>query len=137
MPIASTDEQLALQASIREWAKRAQSIDLVRGLEPGLLETGAGNSGQDGQAAERWSSLAELGVFALGLPAESGGAGGTPELAAALAQLTESLVPGPILPTLLAAQALTRSQDGAGAAPRSLRSQPARCRLRSRWTGAR
>ncbi len=99
MPIASTDEQLALQASIREWAKRTRSIDLVRGLEPGHLATRPDESGQDGQAAERWSSLAELGVFAIGLPAESGGAGGMPELAAALAQLTESLVPGPILPT--------------------------------------
>ncbi|HTA07340.1 MAG TPA: acyl-CoA dehydrogenase [Streptosporangiaceae bacterium] len=112
MPIASTDEQLALQASIREWAKRARSIDLVRALEPGQgIE-----SGDHGvEAAGRWASLAELGVLAVGLPAEVGGAGGAPELAAALAQLTESLVPGPILPTLLAAQALTRGQDGPAA----------------------
>jgi 3-oxochol-4-en-24-oyl-CoA dehydrogenase len=111
LPIASTDEQLALQGSIREWAKRAQSIELVRSLEPGSQNgDGTGHGGQDSQAAERWSSLAELGVFAIGLPAEAGGAGGAPELAAALAQLTESLVPGPILPTLLAAQVLTHSQ---------------------------
>ena len=45
----------------------------------------------------------ELGVFAIALPAAAGGAGGTvAELAAALEQLTESLVPGPVLPTLLA-----------------------------------
>ena len=36
MPIAATDEQLALQASIRDWAKRAGTLALVRGLEPGL-----------------------------------------------------------------------------------------------------
>ncbi|HTA04024.1 MAG TPA: acyl-CoA dehydrogenase [Streptosporangiaceae bacterium] len=115
MPIANTDEQLALQASIREWAKRARSIDLVRGLEPGReISTGTGD--HDVEAAERWASLAELGVFAVGLPAEVGGTGGAPELAAALAQLTESLVPGPLLPTLLAAQVLTRSV--AGEAPR-------------------
>ena len=43
MPIATTDEQLALQASIREWAKRARSIELVRGLEPraGLAQDGS------------------------------------------------------------------------------------------------
>jgi hypothetical protein len=35
LPIASTDEQLALQASIRESAKRAAVIEVVRGLEPG------------------------------------------------------------------------------------------------------
>ena len=112
MPIASTDEQLALQASIREWAKRARCIDLVRALEPGLgIE-----SGDHGvEAAERWASLAELGVFAVGLPADVGGTAGAPELAAVLAQLTESLVPGPLLPTLLAAQALTRGQDGPAA----------------------
>ncbi len=111
MPIANTDEQLALQASIREWAKRARSIDLVRGLEPGQ-GIGTGTGDHDVEAAERWASLAELGVFAVGLPAAVGGTGGAPELAAALAQLTESLVPGPLLPTLLAAQVLTRSAAG-------------------------
>ncbi len=35
MPIAATDEQLALQASIRDWAKRAGTLALVRGQEPG------------------------------------------------------------------------------------------------------
>jgi 3-oxochol-4-en-24-oyl-CoA dehydrogenase len=110
LPIASTDEQLALQASIREWAKRAQSIELVRGLEPRPgVGTGGGLQEDDRSAAERWSSLAELGVFAVGLPADVGGTGGPPELAAALAQLTESLAPGPLLPTLLAAQVLTRT----------------------------
>ncbi len=112
MPIASADEQLALQASIREWAKRARSIDLVRALEPG---PGIESGDHRVEAAERWASLAELGVFAVGLPAEVGGTAGVPELAAALAQLTESLVPGPLLPTLLAAQALTRGQDGPAA----------------------
>jgi 3-oxochol-4-en-24-oyl-CoA dehydrogenase len=113
LPIANTDEQLALQASIREWAKRARSIDLVRGLEPAPgIGTGTGTGDQDVETAERWASLAELGVFTVGLPAEVGGTGGAPELAAALAQLTESLVPGPLLPTLLAAQALTRGLDG-------------------------
>jgi 3-oxochol-4-en-24-oyl-CoA dehydrogenase len=120
LPIANTDEQLALQASIREWAKRARSIDLVRGLEPGpRIATGNGigaGTGDDAvEAAERWASLAELGVFTVGLPAEVGGTGGAPELAAALAQLAESLVPGPLLPTLLAAQTLTRGLDGQAA----------------------
>ncbi len=111
LPIANTDEQLAIQASIREWAKQARSIDLVRGLEP---RTGPAQGDllaqEHGQAAERWSSLAELGVFAIGLPTDAGGAGTASELAASLAQLTDSLVPGPILPTLLAGQVLRRFQ---------------------------
>jgi hypothetical protein len=35
VPIATSPEQLALQASIREWAKRAGTLALVRRLEPG------------------------------------------------------------------------------------------------------
>ena len=102
MPIASTDEQLALQASIREWAKRARTVEAVRSREPGA-------GGNDDGQAERWADLAEVGVFAIGLPPALGGAGGSPaDLAAALAQLTESLVPGPVLPTLVAGQALAR-----------------------------
>ena len=124
MPIASTDEQLALQASIREWAKRATVIDVVRSLEPGAGGShGVAAALGDGPAAERWASLAELGVFGIGLPAGAGGAdGGTTDLAAALAQLTESLVPGPVLPTQIAALVLRGclDQEPAQAALRSL-----------------
>jgi 3-oxochol-4-en-24-oyl-CoA dehydrogenase len=105
LPIASTDEQLALQSSIREWAKRARTIEVVRSQE------GTGG-GTDAAAAERWRSLAELGVFAIGLPAQAGGAGGTAaDLAAAAAQLADSLVPGPVLPTLLAGLVLARGHE--------------------------
>jgi alkylation response protein AidB-like acyl-CoA dehydrogenase len=51
LPIASTDEQLALQASVREWAKRSAVIDVVRGLEPGagaLELTGTAGAAADG-----------------------------------------------------------------------------------------
>jgi alkylation response protein AidB-like acyl-CoA dehydrogenase len=135
LPIAITDEQLALQASIREWAKRADAIGAVRGLEPAGAGSAGGPAGPGwrpadvqparsgpatlagaGPAAERWASLADIGIFAIGLPAASGGAGGsTADLAAALAQLTESLVPGPVLPTLLARLALAAAPDSAAA----------------------
>jgi 3-oxochol-4-en-24-oyl-CoA dehydrogenase len=117
LPIASTDEQLALQASIREWAKRAAVIDVVRSLEPGAGgHHGVATALGDGQTAERWASLAELGVFGIGLPAAAGGAdGSTADLAAALAQLTESLVPGPVLPTMIAALVLRSRVDQAPA----------------------
>jgi alkylation response protein AidB-like acyl-CoA dehydrogenase len=111
LPIASTDDQLALQASIREWAKRAATIDVVRGLEPPLGRHDLATATGDGPAADRWASLAALGVFAIGLPAAVGGAGGMAELAAVLAQATESLVPGPVLPTQLAGLVLARCQD--------------------------
>jgi len=124
LPIASTDEQLALQASIREWAKRAAVIDVVRGLEPGADGNhGVATALGDGPTAERWASLAELGVFGIGLPAGAGGAdGSTADLAAALAQLTEALVPGPVLPTQIAALVLRSGleHEPAQAALRSL-----------------
>ena len=124
MPIAITDEQLAVQASIREWAKRTRTVEVVRSLEPagGPGDSGGNGfpgapAGPDSAAAERWSSLAQLGVLAIGLPAACGGAGSTAELAAALAQITESLVPGPVMPTLLAGLVLAECQ--------AARSQPA------------
>jgi 3-oxochol-4-en-24-oyl-CoA dehydrogenase len=114
LPIASSDEQLALQSSIREWAKRTAIVDVVRSQE----ETGADAPG----AAERWASLAELGVFAIALPAAAGGAGGTAvELAAVLAQATESLVAGPVMPTLLAGLLLAGCHDQAVAHGQLLR----------------
>ncbi len=108
MPIALTEEQLALQSSVREWAKRTGTIELVR----------AGEAGGANMAEQDWASLAELGVLGVGLPAEAGGAGGSAaDLAAVLAQLTQSLVPGPVLPTLLAARVLAScAQESAGAA---------------------
>jgi alkylation response protein AidB-like acyl-CoA dehydrogenase len=113
VPIALTEEQLALQASVREWAKRAGAIELVRDGEAG----GATLAERD------WASLAELGVLGVGLPSEAGGAGGSAaDLAAVLAQLTQSLVPGPVLPTLLAARVLACcAEESAGAAAGALR----------------
>ena len=117
MPIAATDEQLALQASIRDWAKRAGSLALVRSLEPGSDAGGAdaggadasgpapGGPGRDGRGWDGpyWEGLAGLGVCSIALPAAAGGAGGTvSDLAAALEELTLALAPGPVLPTLLA-----------------------------------
>jgi alkylation response protein AidB-like acyl-CoA dehydrogenase len=105
VPIAITPDQLALQASIRDWAKQAAPLAAVRRLEPGLP---AGPS-------IHLTDVADLGVFSIAVPEAAGGAGGTlTDLAAALEQLTIALVPGPILPTALAGLLLTA--DGAMAA---------------------
>src|ERR1022692_1422235 len=109
-----TEEQLALQASIREWAKRARPLAQVRRLEPGSPPAG-GHGGPPGRPSGPagaqddggcWNGLADLGIFSIGLPVDAGGAGGTvADLAAALEQITCALVPGPVMPTLLAGQA--------------------------------
>ncbi|MGH3069793.1 MAG: acyl-CoA dehydrogenase family protein [Streptosporangiaceae bacterium] len=121
MPIAATDEQLALQASIRDWAKRAGTLALVRSLEPGADAGGSDAGGAPASApcwsGPCWSGLASLGVFSIALPAAAGGAGGTvTDLAAALEELTLALAPGPVLPTLLAGLVLA-PHTGPPAAP--------------------
>jgi 3-oxochol-4-en-24-oyl-CoA dehydrogenase len=99
VPIAITPDQRALQASLRDWAKQAAPIPAVRRLEPGAPPA---------DQHPYLSGLAGLGVFSIAVPEEAGGAGGTrTDLAAALEQLTVALVPGPVLPTVLAALLLT------------------------------
>jgi alkylation response protein AidB-like acyl-CoA dehydrogenase len=96
VPIAITEEQRALQAAVRDWAKSVDPIAAVRRLEPA---SGAGAA----VPAGCWAGLAELGVFSIALPAAVGGADGTvTDLAAALEQVTAALLPGPVMPTLLA-----------------------------------
>jgi 3-oxochol-4-en-24-oyl-CoA dehydrogenase len=122
LPIATTDEQLALQASIREWAKRVGAIELVRDADPGgdpqtpaspSPSAGPGpGANRSGDGSQLWAELADLGIFSIAVPAQAGGAGGTTgDLAAAVAQLADSLVPGPVLPTLLAGLVLARDAD--------------------------
>ena len=105
MPIAITPDQLALQASIRDWAKRAGPVTAVRRLEPDPADP-AGNT--------YLSDLAGLGIFSIPIPGEAGGAGGTvTDLAAALEQITIALVPGPVTPTVLASLLLTAAGTAA------------------------
>jgi 3-oxochol-4-en-24-oyl-CoA dehydrogenase len=93
VPIAVTPEQVALQASIRDWAKQAGPLAAVRRLEPGA----------PAEPTTCLSDLEGLGVFSIAVPEDAGGAGGAlTDLAAALEQLTIALVPGPVLPTVLA-----------------------------------
>ncbi len=102
MPIAITDTQRALASSIRDWAARISPIDAVR----------AGKQGPPGPARPTWSQLAGIGVFGIAVPDELGGAGGSiVDAAAALEETAGALVPGPVLPTMLAALVLGRAPD--------------------------
>jgi 3-oxochol-4-en-24-oyl-CoA dehydrogenase len=101
LSIAVTAQQLAIQDSIRDWAVRAGTLGTVRAME------------HSGEAWRRhWAGVGALGVVGIAVPAELGGAGGdVADLAAALEQLTDALVPGPILPTALAALVLSGCPD--------------------------
>ena len=98
MPIAMTQEQQALQESLRDWAKRAGPVAVTRAQEPAAV-------------AALMQDLAALGVFAIPLD------GTVTDLAAALEQLASALTPGPVLPAVLAslllARAGARDHDGA------------------------
>jgi 3-oxochol-4-en-24-oyl-CoA dehydrogenase len=115
VPIAITEEQRALQAAVRDYAKSVDPIAAVRRLEPasgpgtarGGTAVGASSPGANPASAAAatgcWNGLTELGIFSIARPAAAGGADGTvADLAAALEQLTAALIPGPVMPTLLA-----------------------------------
>ncbi|HUJ05893.1 MAG TPA: acyl-CoA dehydrogenase [Streptosporangiaceae bacterium] len=117
MPIAQSPEQLALAESVGQWAKRAGTIAAVRGLEKGGPRSAEHWAGH-------WASLAELGIFAIGVPEDCGGSGGTAaDVAVVAEQLAAALVPGPVMPTLLAALVLAetaRSAAPGGSAAQAL-----------------
>ena len=117
MPIAQTLEQLALAESVGQWAKRAGTIAAVRGLEKGGPRSAEHWAGH-------WAGLAELGIFGIGLPEESGGAAGTAvDVAVVAERLAAALAPGPVLPTLLAGLVVAgavRASQPAGAAVAAL-----------------
>ena len=113
MPIAMTQEQQALQASLRDWAKRASTIAVTRALEPGSAPEPArapapARAPEPARApapapAGPMNDLAALGVFAI--PRD----GTVTDLAAALEQLASALTPGPVLPAVLASLLLARA----------------------------
>jgi Acyl-CoA dehydrogenases len=102
VPIAITDTQRALASSIQDWAARTHPIDVVR----------AGEHQPPGPSGSRWSQLADIGVFGIAVPEDLGGAGGSvADAAAALEATAAALVPGPVLPTMLAALVLGHVPD--------------------------
>ncbi|MGH3881750.1 MAG: acyl-CoA dehydrogenase family protein, partial [Actinophytocola sp.] len=96
MSIAITEVQRAIQDSVRDVSRRASVLATVRALEPGTADPGGWRA--------HWPDLATLGLFAIALPERLGGIGATlADQAAAVEQAAEDLVPGPVLPTVLAA----------------------------------
>ena len=102
MALGVSEEHLELAASARGWAERHCGPDVVRAA----AESGGGESPGPDSA-----------LLGLHLPEESGGQGyGLSELAVALEELGNALVPGGFLPTVLASALLARS-GSAGTEP--------------------
>ena len=101
MTIATTDEQKAVQESIQAWARSATPVAILR-------------EGPADFWRRSWPSMAELGLFAVGVPESVGGVGGQiVDLAAMLEQAATELVGGPVLSTSLAGLVLGRSAGAA------------------------
>jgi 3-oxochol-4-en-24-oyl-CoA dehydrogenase len=98
-----TEEQRALRDAVGDAVARMRPIAAVRGMRDG--SNGA-------MASDRWATLAGLGVFGAALPAAVGGAGGTAaDAAVALERCAAGLVPGPVLPSVLAGLVLAGRPD--------------------------
>ena len=99
-----TDEQFAARALVRDWARNSTSgpggTAAIRDVEQGK--------------ADAWrpvfSRLAELGIFGVAIPEESGGADGSIEdLCAMVEESAKALIPGPVATTALATLVLSES----------------------------
>ena len=102
MPIGVSEEHEELRRSLRRWAERYCPSEVPRALldEP------------DDMLPAVWGELAEQGWLGIHVPEDLGGHGfGVLELAVVLEELGRALVPGPFLPTALAAAVLARGAD--------------------------
>jgi alkylation response protein AidB-like acyl-CoA dehydrogenase len=101
MALGITEEHLELADAIGSWASRHCPPELVREA------AGSPDAGTASYLESLAPSLAEQGVLSLHVPDEDGGQGfGLPELAVALEELGQAMVPGVFLPTVLASAVL-------------------------------
>lgn len=100
MGIALTEDECSLRDSVRGWAARYATPDVVRTAVGAEAEV----------RPDYWQSLAGLGMLGLHLPEEFGGsAAGLVELAIVTEELGRALVPGPFLPTGVVSTVLNES----------------------------
>ncbi len=97
MTLGLSDEDRELRDSVRGWAARHATPDVIRTAVEAKTEA----------RPTYWSSFAELGMLGLHLPEEVGGAGfGLLETAIVAEELGRAMVPGPFLPTVIVSAVL-------------------------------
>ncbi|MDT4892564.1 MAG: 3-oxochol-4-en-24-oyl-CoA dehydrogenase [Pseudonocardiales bacterium] len=93
MPIAISDDQRCVADTVRAWARQAAPVASARSQE----------SAPDAWR-KHWGDLAGLGIFAVAVPEQAGGAGGTlVDLAVMVEAAAQAMVPGPVASTAVAA----------------------------------
>ena len=96
-----TDEQFAARELVRSWAAGSNAVAAAREIE----------QGDPGAWRAPYQGLAQLGIFGVALPEESGGAGGTvDDLCAMVDEAAAAMVPGPIATTAVATLVVPSSQ---------------------------
>jgi alkylation response protein AidB-like acyl-CoA dehydrogenase len=97
---AVTDEQFAARELVRSWATGSNAGKAARDVE----------QGEPDAWRAPYAGLAQLGLFGVALPEESGGAGGTvADLCAMVDEAAAAMVPGPIATTAIATLVVPRS----------------------------
>lgn len=106
MPIAVSEEHEELRRGVRRWAERHCTSEVPRAL----LDR------PDEALPPVWADLAAQGWLGVHVPEDLGGQGfGMLELAVVAEELGRALLPGPYLPTVLAAAVLARHAEPAPA----------------------
>ncbi len=96
--VTINDEQLAARELVRDWAAAAGTAEAIRAAELGETDSWRAV----------FARLADLGLFGVAVPEESGGAGGRLEdLCAMVDEAARALVPGPVATTALATLVVT------------------------------
>jgi alkylation response protein AidB-like acyl-CoA dehydrogenase len=102
MDLTLNADQLALRSGVREYLADRWDADRLR-----AATADPAPGGQD------WKELAELGVFGLMVPEAHGGMGlALSDAAIVFEELGAALVPGPLVPSILAAGLVTGVADG-------------------------
>ncbi|WP_241384149.1 acyl-CoA dehydrogenase [Rhodococcus sp. CH91] len=100
MTLGLSDEDRELRDSVRGWAARHATPEVIRAAVEAEAES----------RPRYWGSLAELGMLGLHLPEDVGGAGfGLLETAIVAEELGRAMVPGPFLPTVIVSAVLNEA----------------------------
>ncbi|MFI5718437.1 acyl-CoA dehydrogenase family protein [Nocardia sp. NPDC051750] len=109
MPVALTADQTALAETVTGFAERYAGREYTRKNADRLKQ---------GIRPEFWPDLVALGLTGVHLSETVGGQGGTlDDLAVVLAESGRALLPGPLLPTVVASTVLSGSAEDAAAEP--------------------